>query len=205
MLATAQTYTRQTAYAGRHKPCYEGGRVTQVNIRKADGFALIDILFVCAMMGILSTIALPRMLLARQSAGAASAIGSLRTIHSAELTFALTCGAGFYAPNLTSLGQAPAGSPEAFISPNLATSNSVTRAGYVIEVEGTAYAGAPASCNGVPAGAAAQGWRAYADPTNSENKRFFGTNVNGAIWEYNSSLSATIPEVGEPTLGQLLK
>ena len=70
-----------------------------MTIRKADGFALIDILFVCAMIGVLSTIALPRMLIAKQSAGAASAIGSLRTIHSAQLTFALTCGAGFYAPD----------------------------------------------------------------------------------------------------------
>src|SRR5690349_8247821 len=145
------------------------------------------------------------MLLAKQSAGAASAIGSLRTIHSAELTFALTCGAGFYAPNLTTLGRAPVGSREAFISSNLSTSNSVTRSGYVIEVDGTPFPGAPASCNGLAAGAAAQGWRAYADPTNSENKRFFGTNVNGAIWEHNASLSSTIPEVGEPTLGQLLR
>lgn len=176
-----------------------------MNTRKADGFALIDILFVCAMMGVLSTIALPRMLLARQSAGAASAIGSLRAIHSAQLTFALTCGAGFYAPNLTTLGQAPPSSREAFISPNLATSNAVTRSGYVIEVDGTAFAGAPASCNGLVVGEASQGWRAYADPTGSENKRFFGTNVNGAIWELNSSLSTVIPEVGEPTSGQILK
>jgi type II secretory pathway pseudopilin PulG len=176
-----------------------------VTIRKADGFALIDILFVCAMMGILSTIALPRMLMARQSAGAASAIGSLRTIHSAQLTFALTCGAGFYAPNLTTLGRAPVNSREAFISPNLATSNTVQRSGYVIEVDGTAYPGAPGSCNGLAAGAAAQGWRAYADPTSVENTRFFGTNVNGAIWEHTATLSVAIPEVGEPPVGHLLK
>lgn len=176
-----------------------------MNIRKADGFALIDLLFVCAMMGVLSTIALPRMLLARQSAGAASAIGSLRTIHSAQLTFALTCGAGFYAPNLTTLGRAPANSREAFIAPGLATSNSVTRSGYVIAVDGTAFAGAPGSCNGLGDGQAAQGWRAYADPTSSENPRFFGTNVNGAIWELNTTLSTVIPEVGEPTAGQILK
>ena len=37
-----------------------------MTIRKADGFALIDILFVCALMGVLMTIALPRMLMARQ-------------------------------------------------------------------------------------------------------------------------------------------
>ena len=176
-----------------------------MTMRKADGFALIDILFVVALIGVLSTIALPRMLLARQSAGAASAIGSLRTIHSAELTFALTCGAGFYAPNLTTLGRAPAGSPEAFISPNLATSNSVSRAGYIIQVDGTAYPGAPGSCNGLALGEAAQGWRAFADPQASENRRFFATNVNGAIWEWTSSLANVIPEVGDPTSGAVLK
>jgi len=176
-----------------------------VTIRKADGFALIDILFVCAMMGVLSTIALPRMLLARQSAGAASAIGSLRTIHSAQLTFALTCGAGFYAPNLTTLGRPPVASREAFISPNLATSNVVTRAGYIIEVDGSAFAGAPGSCNGLPAGEAVQGWRAFADPTDSDNKRFFGANVNGSIWEHNATFSTALPEVGEPPVGHLLR
>lgn len=176
-----------------------------MNIRRADGFALIDVLFVCAIIGVLSTIALPRMLMARQSAGAASAIGSLRTIHSAQLTFALTCGAGFYAPNLTTLGHAPAGSHEAFISPNLATSNTVTRSGYVIELDASPYPGSPGSCNGLAVGAAAQGWRAYADPTNGENTRFFGTNVNGAIWEHTATLSASIPEIGDPPVGRILK
>jgi type II secretory pathway pseudopilin PulG len=176
-----------------------------LTIRKADGFALIDVLFVCAIMGVLSTIALPRMLLAKQSAGAASAIGSLRAIHSAQLTFALTCGAGFYAPNLTTLGRPPVNSREPFISPGLATSNTVTRSGYVIEVDGTPYAGAPGSCNGLGVGETSQGWRAYADPTSSQNVRFFGTNVNGAIWEHDQSLSGSIPEVGESTTGHVLK
>ena len=176
-----------------------------MTIRKADGFALIDILFVCAMIGVLSTIALPRMLLARQSAGAASAIGSLRTIHSAQLTFALTCGAGFYAPNLTTLGRAPANSREAFISPNLATSNSVSRSGYVIRVQGSAFAGAPGSCNGLGVGEAAQGWRAHADPSDIDNTRYFATNVNGSIWEHSATLGSAMPEVGDPAVGRLLK
>ncbi|MGC4083009.1 MAG: type II secretion system protein [Vicinamibacterales bacterium] len=176
-----------------------------MNTRKADGFALIDILFVLALIGVLSTIALPRMLMARQSAGAASAIGTMRVIHSSQLTFALTCGAGFYAPNLTTLGQAPVGSREAFISPNLSTANTVTKSGYIIEMEGTPFPGAPSSCNGLAVGEAAQGWRAYADPTNAENKRYFGTNVNGTIWEHNASLSAAIPEVGESPAGHYLR
>ena len=80
-----------------------------MNIRKAHGFALIDLIFVCGMIGLLSSIAVPKMLMARQSAAAASAIGSLRAINSGELTYALTCASGFYAPNLTTLGAPPAG------------------------------------------------------------------------------------------------
>ena len=174
-------------------------------IRKANGFALIDILFVCAIMGVLATIALPRMLLARQSAGAASAIGSMRVLHSAQLTFALTCGGGFYAPNLTTLGQAPAGSQAAFVSPNLATGNIVTRAGYNIQLKGNAFPGAPGSCNGLAVGAAAQSWNAFADPTSSDNTRYFATNVNGSIWEHNATLNGQLPEVGESPVGHLLR
>ncbi len=173
--------------------------------RKADGFALIDLLFVIALIGVLSTIALPRMLLARQSAGAASAIGSMRVIHSAELTFALTCGAGFYAPDLTTLGRAPVGSREGFISPNLATANTVTKSGYVIQLDGVAFPGAPGSCNGLAVGEAAQGWRAFADPTDADNRRYFATNVNGSIFENTATLSAAMPEVGEPPIGQVLR
>jgi type II secretory pathway pseudopilin PulG len=175
-----------------------------LTIRKADGFALIDVLFVCAIIGILATIALPRLVLARQSAGSASAIGSLRTIHSAQLTFALTCGAGFYAPDLTTLGRPPASSHEAFISQNLATANVVTRSGYAIQINGTAFSGAPGSCNGLAGGQAAQAYRATADPTD-DNFRHFATNVNGAIWENTSSFAGVMPEAGEPASGHLLR
>lgn len=176
-----------------------------MTIRNDDGFALIDILFVCAIMGILMTIALPRMLMARQSAGAASAIGSLRTIHSAQLTFALTCGAGFYAPDLPTLGRNPVNSHEAFISPNLATGNAVTRAGYVIQVEGTPWEGAPGSCNGLAVGQAAQGYKATADAVDGTNTRYFAINVNGAIFEDTQSFATTMPEVGDPPSGHLLR
>ena len=63
-----------------------------MSIRKAHGFALIDLLFVCGIVGALCSVALPNLFRARQTAGAASAIGSMRAINSAELTFALTCG-----------------------------------------------------------------------------------------------------------------
>jgi type II secretory pathway pseudopilin PulG len=150
-------------------------------IRKTHGFALIDLVFVCGVIGILSAIALPRLAMAKQAAGAASGIARMRAINSAELTFALTCGAGFYAPNLTTLGTAPAGSREPFISGGLGAGNVVTKSGYIVQVQANAFAGAPASCNGLAVGLGGQGLKAVADPAEPTNPRYFGTNASGQI------------------------
>jgi type IV pilus assembly protein PilA len=175
-----------------------------VTIRKAQGFALIDLIFVCGLIGILCAIALPRLMLAKQAAGAASAIGSMRAINSAELTYALTCGSGFYAPSLTTLGTAPAGSSDAFISPGLATADVVQKSGYSVRVSAAAFAGAPATCNGLDQGLAGQGFRAAADSQEPTNLRFFATNANALIFEDAASLFAAMPETGEPPAGHPL-
>lgn len=177
-----------------------------MTIRKAHGFALIDLIFVIGIISILAAIATPRLLAARQSAGAASAIGSLRAINSAQLTFALTCGGGFYAPDLPTLGVAPPASPEAFLSQNLTLGAIVTRGGYIIKMQGTPYVLAPVSCNGLAAGAAAQAFKAAGDPADpSENARFFATNANNQLWEDTSSMFAAMPEVGDPATGHVLR
>jgi type II secretory pathway pseudopilin PulG len=179
--------------------------VRLVATRRANGFALIDLIFVCGMIGLLCSIALPRLLLAKQAAGAASAIGSLRAVNSAELTYALTCGFGFYAPDLTTLGTLPPGSNEPFISPDLGSANTATKSGYLIQLTGTSFPGAPGTCNGLAPGAAAQGFRSGADPTDPTNTRFFASNSNAVLWEDTATLYATIPEVGEPPSGHSLR
>ena len=176
-----------------------------VVIRKAQGFALIDLVFVCGIIGLLSSIALPRMLLAQQAAGASSAMGSLRTISSSELTFALTCGNGFYAPNLLALGTPPPGSNDAFIAPGLSSGNTLVRSGYLFQLEGEPIPGAPAPCNSPNPGETAQGFRASADPVGAGNPRFFAINANGAIFEHDATLFADMPEIGEPAIGRLLR
>jgi type II secretory pathway pseudopilin PulG len=173
--------------------------------QKTNGFALIDLLFVCGLVGVLSAIALPRLTLAKQAAGAASAVAGMRTINSAELTFALTCGSGFYAPNLTTLGTAPAGSREPFISPDLGAGNVITKSGYIVQIQADAFAGAPSSCNGLPAGQAGQGFKAVADATEPSNPRFFATNANGLTYEHTASLLTVIPEVGIPAAGHPIR
>jgi len=179
--------------------------VTRPKASAAQGFALIDVIFVCGIIGVLATTALPRLLLARQSAGAASAIGSMRAINSAELTFAITCGGGFYAPNLTTLGTAPPASKEAYISPSLGGADTVTRAGYIVQLTATPFPAAPASCNGLGIGAAGQAFKAGADPAEPNNVRFFATNANAQIFEDNASLYAGMPEAGDPAAGHLLR
>jgi Tfp pilus assembly protein PilE len=176
-----------------------------VRIRQAKGFALIDLLFVCGIIGILAAIGLPRLLLAKQAAGSASAIGSMRAIHSGELTFALTCGGGFYSPTLTTLGTPPPGSTTGFLSPSLTGADVVTHSGYTVQVSATPFATAPASCNGLAAGAAGQGYKAAADPNEPTNVRSFAINANGIVWEDNTSLLAAMPEVGEPAQGHPLR
>jgi len=174
-------------------------------IRKAHGFALIDMIFVTGVIGLLMSIAMPRLIMAKQSAGAASAIGSMRTIGSAQLSYALTCGGGFYAPNLSTLGTAPPGSTEAFIAVGLGSADTIVKAGYTIQMTATPFPGAPGACNGLAPGNAGQAFVAGADPTDVSNTRFFATNANNMIYEHNVSLYAVMPEVGAPPVGQILR
>jgi type II secretory pathway pseudopilin PulG len=188
----------------RHELCSGTVRANQVTIRKAQGFALIDLVFVCGVIGVLCSIALPRLLLARQSASASSAIASMRVINSAQLTYALTCGSGFYAPNLTTLGTPPIGTQEPFISPGLGGANTVVKSSYSISMTAAAYAGSPGSCNGVGVGLSGQGFVATADPLDSVNPRFFGTNASNVIYEHNSTLGGSMPETGAPPIGHIV-
>jgi hypothetical protein len=129
----------------------------------------------------------------------------MRVINSAQLTYALTCGAGFYAPNLTTLGTPPAASNEAFISPNLGGSDTVIKAGYAIQMTAAPYGGSPPACNGLAAGSAGQGFVASADPIDVGNSRFFGTNANGLIYEHTATLFGVMPEIGDSPAGHPLR
>jgi type II secretory pathway pseudopilin PulG len=176
-----------------------------VKLAKAQGFALIDLIFVCGIIGLLASIALPSMLKAKQSASGASAIGSMRSINSAELTYALTCGNGFYAPNLTTLGYPPTGTREPFLGGGLTRADTVIKTSYSFTIEGTPYSSAPATCNGLGPGEAAQGFIAVAEPTEPTNSRFFATNASGSIFEHTASLYSIMPEVGQPGAGHVIQ
>jgi hypothetical protein len=175
-------------------------------VRNESGFTLIDMLFVVALIGLLSTLAIPGLMRARNAAQAGSALGTVRVVNSAQLSFAITCGLGFYAPDLPTLGVKPPASAEAFLSPDLTSGATVIRTGYNFSMALTAAPGTPATCNGIAAGQTGPGYALVADPLDiSPPARFFGTNADGVIYEHTASLGATMPESGPPLLGQPLK
>ena len=174
--------------------------------RSERGFTLIDLLFVLGLIALLSSLAVPGLTRARGAAQASSALASLRTINSGQLSYAISCGLGFYAPDLPTLGTPPAGSPSAFLPPDLSNAAMVLRSGYNFQLSGTAQPGAPASCNGVAAGQGAPGYKATADPMDPSITRYFGTNASGNLYEnYGASLWPTMPEVQPSPVGTPIK
>jgi hypothetical protein len=169
--------------------------------RSEAGFTLIDMLFVVALIGLLASMAIPGLMKARGAAQASSAIGTLRVLNSAELSFAITCGLGFYSPDLPTLGAAPPGSVEAFLPDEMVGGFTFIKSGYNFSLAGTPLAGAPASCNGLGAGQASPGYATVGDPLDPSTARFFGTNSDGVIYQNSATLSATMPETGKPPAG----
>jgi prepilin-type N-terminal cleavage/methylation domain-containing protein len=158
---------------------------------RENGFTLIELLFVTGVISILAAIATPGLSRAKMAADEASAIASLRVIHSGEQMFWASCGNGNYSTSLQNLGQSVGGAP-GFLSVDIAGPAPVVKSGYEFDLD----SGNPTigiSCNG---GALGSSYHATADPQPGRGRRYFGSNTSGGIFQSPETLFGVMPDVG---------
>ena len=146
--------------------------------KRQEGFSLIELLIVVAIILIIAAIAIPNLLRAKIAANEASAVASLRTYNTACITYDSTYGS--YPTSLSNLGPITAPATPTSTTADLVDSvlgvASPTKSGYAFSFT-----------NGTPTG----GYNITAAPESSATgTRYFYTDMTGVI-HYNVGAAAT--------------
>jgi type IV pilus assembly protein PilA len=161
------------------------------SVFSAAGFTLIEVLVVVAIVGVLAAMAIGQYNKAKMAANEASAIGTLRTLNSAQMAYSSTCGKNSYSPTIARLVTGGYASPDMDVTPKSGYNFTLTA--------GTGNAGA-ADCNGE---ATQTAYYASGEPVAGHGRRGFATSVGGTIWEDYTGVPPAQPFTTGATRGPL--
>jgi prepilin-type N-terminal cleavage/methylation domain-containing protein len=167
-----------------------------VRVGDSAGFTLLELIFVTGLISVISAIAVPTLLRGRAVANETATVGTIRALHTSQLTYALTCGAGLYAAELPALGGA---SGSEFISADMAVSANPMKSGYRYLLQpGVEGLSALTDCNGEPV---ALDYYVSAEPISvgQTGTRAFASNQAHVIWEDTSGVPPLEPFMPGPT------
>lgn len=85
-------------------PFFQIKAMSNINVKKQQGFSLVELLIVVLTISIIAVIAIPNLLASRRAANEGSTISALRTLHGAQAVYHSSTGMGNYAGTVSSNG-----------------------------------------------------------------------------------------------------
>lgn len=150
------------------------------------GFTLLEVLIVAAIISTLAAIAMPGLIRARRASRESAAIASMRSINSAQATYASSCAKGGYAQSLEDLSKPATGGLQLFISPDI-PANGTLKSGFIFNLSADQSAAtvliASETCNAA-SNDAVSAYFAEAHPSGLETagQRSFALDARGILF-----------------------